>query len=147
MPQKQIKTSYNAGEFSEYMASREDINKYHNGASKIVNATVLPHGGFVKRSGTQYIATAANRANLIPFEFSVDDTLVLEFSNLLLRFYKNQAIVNDNVGTETIPTGNIIAHWLLNEESGTVVADDDGATHPGTATVDAATLTATGKVW
>ena len=89
MPFRQIKTSYNAGELSEYMAAREDINKYHNGCSKLINATVLPHGGVVKRSGTEFIGKAPNKAKLLPFEFSVDDALVLEFSNLLLRFYKD----------------------------------------------------------
>ena len=89
MPIKQIKTSFNAGELSEYMAGREDINKYHNGCSILINATVLPHGGVVKRSGTEYIAKSPNKCKLFPFEFSVDDALVLEFSNLLIRFYKD----------------------------------------------------------
>lgn len=86
---KQIKNSYNAGELSEYMAGREDIDKYHTGCSKLINATVLPHGGVVKRSGTEFIAEAPNKHKLFPFEFSVDDALVLEVSNLLIRFYKN----------------------------------------------------------
>lgn len=86
---KQIKTSYNAGELSEYMAGRTDINKYHSGASKMINATVLPHGGFVKRSGTEFIGKSPNKCKLFPFEFSVDDALILEFSNLLIRFYKD----------------------------------------------------------
>lgn len=86
---KKIKCSFNAGELSEYMAGRTDINKYHNGCSKLINATVLPHGGVVKRSGTKYIAKAPNKCKLFPFEFSVDDALVLEFSELLIRFYKD----------------------------------------------------------
>lgn len=147
MPFKSLKTSYNSGELSPYMDGREDINKYHNGCSKLINATVLPHGGFVKRPGTIYKATVPNRANLIPFEFSVDDALILEFSNLLLRFYKDQDIVNDNVGTEDISAlSNIVAHWLLNEVQGTDIADDDGATHNGTASTDASNMTTTGKV-
>ena len=146
MPVKILKTSYNAGLLSGYMDGRTDINKYYNGCSELINGTILPHGGVVKRSGTQYIATAPNRANLLPFEFSVDDALILEFSNLLMRQYKNQAIVNDNAGTETIPTGNIVAHWLLNEQNGVTAADDDGGTHDGTISVDAVTITSTGKV-
>ena len=86
---KQIKNSLNAGELSEYMAGRTDINKYHNGCSKLINATVLPHGGVVKRSGTKFIGESPNSCRLIPFEFSVDDALVLEFSNNLIRFYKS----------------------------------------------------------
>lgn len=150
MALKQIKTSYNAGELSSYMDGREDINKYHNGCSQLINATVLPHGGFVKRGGTVYVATAANSSNLFPFEFSVDDSLILEFSNLLTRFYKDQDIVNDNAGTEDlsgVDGGALLAHWKLNEESGTnVVNADNPGTYDMTATVDVITLSATGKV-
>lgn len=93
---KQIKNSFNAGELSEYMAGRTDINKYHNGCSKLINATVLPHGGVVKRSGTIYQGKAPNKANLLPFEFSVDDALILEFSDLLIRFYKDRTRVYES---------------------------------------------------
>ncbi|GAG13465.1 unnamed protein product, partial [marine sediment metagenome] len=142
-----IKTNYTAGEQSPYMDGREDVNKYHNGASKMINATVLPHGGFVKRSGTEYISTAPSKCNLLPFEFSVDDSLVLEFSEDLLRFYKDGSIVNDNVGTEDLSgLDNLVAHWLLNEDEGVVVADDDGGTHNGTSSADTSVLHATGKV-
>jgi hypothetical protein len=89
MPTKIIKNSYNSGEWSEGATGRTDVAKYYNAASKMINATVLPHGGFVKRSGTEFIAQAPNKANLFPFEFSVDDSLILEFSNLLIRFYKD----------------------------------------------------------
>ena len=144
---KAIKTSWNSGEQSEYMAAREDVNKYHNGASKMINATVLPHGGFVKRSGTEYIATAPNKANLLPFEFSVDDALVLEWSNLLLRLYKNGSQVLDNAGTDDLTSlDNIVAHWKLDEIDGTVVVDADGATHNGTASIDATIISTDGKV-
>ena len=96
MPFKLIKNSYNAGELSEYMAGRTDINKYYNGCSKLINATVLPHGGVVKRSGTEWMGKAPNKCNLLPFEFSVDDALALEFSDLLLRFYKSGARVYED---------------------------------------------------
>ena len=147
---KLIKNAWNAGELSQYMDGRTDLNKYYNGASKLINALVLPHGGFTKRPGTIYKATSATRANLTPFEFSVGDALALEWSNLLLRFFKDQDIVNDNVGTEDlsgVDGGALVAHWLLNETEGvTAVNADNPGTYDGTATVDAATLTATGKV-
>ncbi|KKN75856.1 hypothetical protein LCGC14_0375640 [marine sediment metagenome] len=147
MPQKVLKTSYNSGELSGYIDGRPDINKYHNGASVMINATVLPHGGFVKRTGTEYIATGPNKLNLLPFEFSVDDSLVLEFSNVLLRFYKDGAIVS-SAGTEDLSAlDNIIAHWKLNDNaSNTTVLDDDGNTHDGTATVNTSALHTIGQV-
>ncbi len=148
MPLKAIKTSYNAGELSGYMDGREDINKYHNGCSKLINAIVLPHGGVTKRPGTQYIATAANKCKLFPFEFSVDDALILEFSNLLLRFYKDGAAVTIGAGTEDISgLGNVVAHWKLNDNAATTaVVDADGATHDGVATANTEDITTTGIV-
>ncbi len=120
---KQIKNSYNAGELSEYMAGRTDINKYHNGASKFINATVLPHGGFVKRSGTIFQGKAPNKANLIPFEFSVDDSLILEFSNLLIRFYKNQDRVYE--GDIEIASTTAADPVLVTTDAAHSLADDE----------------------
>lgn len=148
MPLKQIKNSYNAGELSDYMDGRTDINKYYNGASVMINALVLPHGGFTKRPGTEYKATAAGRANLTPFEFSVDDALVLEWTNLLLRFYKDQAIVTGLTGevTASYPQqASLKAHWKLNERSGTNIIDSKGS-HDGTCSVDVSGISVVGKI-
>ena len=155
MANKQLKTSYNHGELSEYIAGREDTVSYHNGASKIINATVLPQGGFVKRSGTKYIATAPNKCNLLPFEFSVDDAFVLEFSNLLIRFYKDGALLQAGVGTEDLEafdsaTGDssLVAHWLLNDNLATTAVLDDtvAGSHDGVATSNTEDLHETGQV-
>ena len=134
-----IKTNYTAGEQSPYMDGREDVNKYHNGASKMINATVLPHGGFVKRSGTEYIATALNKCNLLPFEFSVDDSLVLEFSNILLRFYKDGAAVFTPLATEDLTDfgaagdSSLVAQYKMNANAATtaVINDNDSGTYDG----------------
>ena len=101
MPNKVMKSSFNSGELSEYMAGRTDVTKYHNGCSKLINATVLPHGGVTKRSGTEYIAKSPSKCKLFPFEFSVADSLVLEFSNLLIRFYKDGDRVFETAKTIT----------------------------------------------
>ncbi|KKN12600.1 hypothetical protein LCGC14_1014910, partial [marine sediment metagenome] len=132
MPFRQIKNSYNAGELSGYMDGRTDINKYHNGCSKLINATVLPHGGVVKRPGTKYIATAPNKAKLFPFEFSVVDSLILEFSNSLLRFYKDGATVFAPLATEDLSdlSANLVAHWKLNDNAASTAVDDDVASVP-----------------
>lgn len=135
---KQIKNSYNAGELSEYMAGREDIDKYHTGCSKLINATVLPYGGVVKRPGTEFIAEAPNKCKLFPFEFSVDDTLVPEFSNLLIRFYKNGDRVYEDAidilsSTEDDPVeittdgahNYTTGEWVMVEDVSTAVSLND----------------------
>lgn len=123
MPFKQIKNNFNAGELSPYMDGRTDINKYHNGCSMLINATVLPHGGAVKRSGLVFMGKAPNKAHLIPFQFSTDDALVLEFSDLLTRFYKSGARVYESdieIASTTEDDPVIVttdaAHGLANNE-------------------------------
>jgi len=101
MPYKAIKNTFNSGELSEQISGRTDLAKYYNGCSQMVNATVLPYGGAVKRSGTVYIAKAKGACKLFPFEFSVDDSLIIEAGNLYMRFYKNGARVLETVKTIT----------------------------------------------
>ncbi len=149
MPSKLIKTSWNGGLLSQWMDGREDINKYYSGASILINAFVLPHGGFEKRPGTKYIATAPGKCRLTPFEFSVDDTLVLEWSESLLRFYKDGTQVFRKFGTEDLSdfdsaTGDssLVAHWTLNDNLATtnVVDATVAGSHDGTATVNTSTI-------
>lgn len=135
MPLKLIKTSWNGGLLSPTMDAREDINKYYSGASMMVNALVLPRGGFEKRPGTEFIGEAPNKCRLLPFEFSVDDTLIIETSNLLMRFYKSKDRVYEtakNIASITAATEQIevtthgysVGDWVKIESSGNTVVDD-----------------------
>lgn len=122
---KHIKTSFNAGKLSASLDGRVDIAKYYNGCSQIVNAIPLSHGGCSKRPGTEFVAKAKGQCRLIPFEFSASDTMVLEFSNLAIRFYKD----GDRVMTDSV---NIAAITLT---SGAAVSVQTSASH-GYATGD-----------
>jgi len=108
MPNKLIKTKFNSGELSPLIDGGTDLSKYYNGCSKLVNATVLPYGGVVKRSGTEYIGTAKTKCKLIEFEFSANDTVVIEMGELYARFYSNgdriyEALQTiDSVASDTI---------------------------------------------
>lgn len=55
MPIKIIRNSFNCGEVSETMSGRTDLQKYYNACSELVNATSMPQGGIVKRSGTIFV--------------------------------------------------------------------------------------------
>ena len=103
MPNKTIKNSFNAGELSPYLDGRGDLSKYYNGCATLVNGTVLPYGGVVKRSGTEYIAKAKGQCRIIPFEFSADDTMIIELGNLYARFYKS----GDRVMTDSATISDI----------------------------------------
>ncbi|KKM60756.1 hypothetical protein LCGC14_1538650 [marine sediment metagenome] len=105
------------------MDGRTDLSKYYNGASKLINALVLPHGGFTKRPGTEYIAKAPNKCNLLSFEFSVSDALVLEFSNLLLRFYKDgDSVYEDDIEIASTTEDDPV---LVTTDAAHSLADDE----------------------
>jgi len=141
--------SFSAGELSPLMRSREDLSKYHSGCLTMENIIPLPQGPAEKRPGTKYVAESKDNSKirLLPFVSSTDETTVIELGNQYARFYKDGAPINSWVGTDDLSAlNNLKAHYLLNEMIGTVVYDDDGATHNGTLSVDASTVSATGIV-
>lgn len=87
MAKRFIQTSLNAGELSERMAGRMDFQKYFNGLSKMVNAIPLKQGGAEKRPGLEWVAEAKGKARLMPFEFSVADTVIIEAGDEYMRFH------------------------------------------------------------
>ncbi len=91
-------TAFNAGEVSPLMEARTDFQKYNKSARALQNMLVLVQGPVTRRPGTKYIAEVKDSsvaARLIPFEFSKDDTYVLEFGNLYMRVFRNGGVVLD----------------------------------------------------
>jgi hypothetical protein len=98
-------TNFTAGELSAKLDGRTDLNKYYNGCKKLQNFLTFPQGGVTRRPGTEFIASAPTPSQsasvrLIPFEFNVEQTYVLEFSNLKFRIYKDGAIVGGGTPIE-----------------------------------------------
>lgn len=84
--------NFTAGEITERLHGRTDIAKYENGAEIVENFVVQPHGGVSRRPGTRFIAevkASANAVRLIPFEFNVEQTYILEFGPSYFRVYKD----------------------------------------------------------
>ena len=129
--------TFNAGELSPLMDARMDQAKYVAGCRTLENFIPLIYGGAQRRPGTEFIATckASDVASrLMGFEHSVDDTYMLEFANQVIRVFKDGARVFAVFGTEDLSSlsGNITAHWKMNDNASTsVVIDADGATHDG----------------
>ena len=148
-----IFNSFNSGELSPLLSSREDLLKYQSGCSIMENMIPYPQGGATKRPGTKYIAevkTSSLATRLLPFEFSTSQSYVIEAGKQYFRFFTDASAILEGGGTETLTAvdgGNLVAHWLLNDDEGlTVVNDDNPGTLDGTVSVDTGTLHATGKV-
>ena len=94
MPKIQPPTSsFNAGELSPRLAARTTFEKYPAGSEEVLNLIPLAEGGLMRRSGTRFVAEVADSAKksrLKPFQFSTQDTHVLEFGDRVLRFFRNQ---------------------------------------------------------
>lgn len=63
------------------MFGRPDDVRYQHGAAKLQNLITMPQGPAKKRPGLKFVRevrNSANRARLLPFNFSQDDTLVIE---------------------------------------------------------------------
>ena len=94
-------TNFTAGELSPRLDGRTDLAKYFNGCKKLQNFLTFPQGGVTRRPGTEHIAEGAKSAGisrksrLIPFEFNVEQTYVLEFSLQKFRIFKDGGIVVD----------------------------------------------------
>jgi hypothetical protein len=120
-----ITQSFNAGELSPLMDSRNDQEKYGSGCKTMENFIPLIYGGAERRPGLEFITEAKNndlKSRLVPFEHSVDDTYILEFSNQSIRFFKDGEILTQTSTTDNLQSiDGMIAHWAMEE-------DDDNAT-------------------
>ena len=100
-------SAFTAGEGSPRLAGRFDLSKYFSMCSTLENFTVMPHGGVNRRSGTQYVAevkSSAASTRIIGFEFSTEQTYILEFGNQYIRFYKSGAQIRETAKNITAIT-------------------------------------------
>ena len=88
MPQ----TSFTAGELSPSLYGRIDFAKYYSGLKTCKNFIVRQYGGVTNRPGTQFIApckSGSTAVRIIPFEFSTEQTYILEFGEYYMRVFKD----------------------------------------------------------
>jgi hypothetical protein len=126
-----IINSFASGELSPRLMGRTDSPKYATGCEVMENFMALPHGGAKRRGGTRFINEVKNSAHttrLIPFEFSVDQTYVLEFGNNYIRFYTNGGQVQASGSAYEITT--TYTHSQVNELQFAQNADVMWIVHP-----------------
>lgn len=101
------KNDFSSGIFSKELYARNDIAEYQKAVKKMLNCYPHKFGGFSNRQGTKYLFPTnddtTTGARLIPFQFSIDESLVLEFSDGEMRVIKNDAFVQSG-GSDYILT-------------------------------------------
>lgn len=91
-----MQNSFNGGELSPRLVGRTDVDKYGSGALLIQNTIVQAQGGLKHRPGARFVQEVKdsdNKTKLVPFIVSTVQAYMLEFSNNLIRFYKDEGII------------------------------------------------------
>lgn len=93
-----VQSSFNNGVLDPLMAGRFDIKQYYQGCEQGDNVDFLPQGGIRRRPGLEYVATVDGVGRILPFVFNTDQYYILVFTNLQVKVYRNDALV-DTVAT------------------------------------------------
>ena len=97
---KKVQVGFSAGELSPTMYGRFDDSKYNQGLARCRNFIVRPQGPVELRPGTQFVRAAKfsdKPCRLIPFMFTIDQTMVLEFGEGYIRFHTvGKTLLGDN---------------------------------------------------
>jgi hypothetical protein len=103
-----LQPAFSTGEIAPNLFGRADLAREHLGATTLRNMFVSYKGGAYSRPGTMFVGWSAQLGRpfpprLIPFQFSINQGLILEFGNFYMRVILNGAFV-----TETpIPITNV----------------------------------------
>lgn len=95
--------SFNAGVFSKLMEGRTDLDRYPASLQDMYNYVAAPQGPAIPRSGTVFVGKAHGEYGiLVPFVFSEDQTLQLEFSADRIRLHTENGTVVESAFAGTI---------------------------------------------
>lgn len=87
--------AFNAGEFSELMDGRTDVERYPASMRKLLNFIAAPQGPAIARSGTVFVTpvkSSGTASALVPFVFSDEQVKMLEFSDDRIRFMDEDGV-------------------------------------------------------
>ena len=76
------------GEISDELVARFDVGSYKTALRKASNVIILKYGGVTKRPGTRLVAPVLKDegVRLVPFQYSLEQTYVLEMGQGYARF-------------------------------------------------------------
>jgi hypothetical protein len=99
MPKASVgQESFNGGQLGPLMRGRVSHPKYVSGAETFENFWATIQGPGIKRPGTRFVRAAKHPdklCRLVEFEFSVEQTYVLELGDLYMRVYKDGGAVTE----------------------------------------------------
>lgn len=96
-----LESAFVAGELSASVAGRFDVARIHVGAFTMRNFYVSYRGGAYSRAGTAFVGFSKQTGRsypprMIPFQFSINQGLALEFGNNYMRVVLDGAFVTES---------------------------------------------------
>lgn len=95
-----LQTSFVGGEFGSSLLGRVDIDQYKQACAIAQNWLIRPFGSIISTPGTQFInacktggSTSISGVRLLPFQFSVTDSYIIEMGVGYFRFYTNGGLI------------------------------------------------------
>lgn len=95
-PYHLLQTAFTAGEISEEVANRVDLDKYQFALLKAENCLIKPYGPVYKRPGMKFISSIKNANNaciLVPFNSGQGFDYLLEIGPSYIRVFKFGQVV------------------------------------------------------
>jgi len=129
-----VQTNFSTGELDPLLRSRVDLAQYNNALAKATNVVVQPQGGIRRRPGLKYMAelpsAAADGVRLVPFEFNVDDSYMLCFTNNRMYVFKDGVQITAINGGANAYLATSITSAMLSDLCWTQSADTMILVHP-----------------
>lgn len=91
-----IQTAFSAGEITNDVFGRVDIDWYRLALAECRNCFVRAHGGVSNRAGLRFVSevfSSPRKSRLVEFQYSTLQTYGLEFGENILRVIKNKGLV------------------------------------------------------
>lgn len=108
---RNLSRSFAAGEITPELFGRVDLDQFQTGLALCRNFITLPHGPAANRPGFSFVLEAydsTKRTRVIPFTYSVTQTMVLEFGAGYVRFHTGGATLLET-SKNAIVSGNTVA--------------------------------------
>ena len=131
-------SNFSTGELDPLLRSRVDLPTYSNSLAKATNVLIHPQGGLRRRPGTKHVLelpnsgtpSAGNGVRLVPFQFSVDDSYMLCFTDSRMYVVKAGAVIANINGTGNSYLATSITSDMVDDMCWTQSADTLIVVHP-----------------
>jgi len=125
--QKQF--SFNTGLVSPRLLGNTNVQKYQNALADSINLVCGQYGFITARPGFQYIAQANSnsvKSYLYPFQYSNEQTYVLEFTETSIRFFKDSGQILQGRGITNGTFTSDLSGWTERNSGTGDVAQSGG---------------------